>query len=264
MGNIELSISKQFKYPNSSECIIEKLSLNIIPNQWISIMGPSGCGKSTVIKLLSGLVPINDSNYVKLNGAFINAKGKTEIHRDIITVVQECDRTLLPWKTVEKNIIWAFRHGNNVHNFNDRSVVDIITSLDLNDLSDKFPHELSGGQKQRLALARALAFDAKVLLLDEPFSALDFTARRKLEESILHLRKFNISLVIITHEIEEALYLSDNIYILTDKPSKIHYESNITIPRDQEYKRDRESVEFVKKRNEIYNVLNKLLNNEKE
>jgi NitT/TauT family transport system ATP-binding protein len=264
MGELLLSINKRFKYPNSEEYIIDELTLNINSDQWISIMGPSGCGKSTIIKLLSGLLSVNDSNYVKLNGNYINYKGESKIHKDIITVVQDCDRTLLPWKTVEKNIYWALKHGNKVNFSLDRNLSDIIESMDLKGLGNKYPHQLSSGQKQRLAVARALAFNAKILLLDEPFSSLDFSARRKLEESILRLKKFKISLVIVTHELEEALYLTDKIYVFSQKPTKIQYETEINIPRDAEYKRDRESDEFIKKRNEIHKVLNKLFNNEKE
>lgn len=249
MTKLEISLTTPFLYPGKDEAIINLLDLTIYNHEWVSIMGPSGCGKSTIIKLLGGLLQINNGNYVKFNNLYTNANCQIQTNPDIITVVQECDRTLIPWKTVKENILWALKHGSQ----NPSRFIDIITTLQLNSLTNKYPHELSGGQKQRLALARALAFNAKILLLDEPFSALDLSSRRELENVILSLKKYEIGIVLVTHEIEEALLLSDKIYILSNKPSSILRIFNASVNKD------RNSPEFIEKRNEIFNILNQLL-----
>jgi NitT/TauT family transport system ATP-binding protein len=249
MTELKISLTTPYLYSGNDEAIINHLDLTIYNNEWVSIMGPSGCGKSTIIKLLGGLIQINNGNYVKLNDNYINADCQVQTNPDIITVVQECDRTLIPWKTVKENILWALKHGSQDYS----QFIDIITTLHLNSLTNKYPHELSGGQKQRLALARALAFKAKILLLDEPFSALDLSSRRELENVIISLRKYQIGIVLVTHEIEEALLLSDKIYILSNKPSSILKIINTSVNKD------RDSPEFIEKRNEIFNILNQLL-----
>jgi NitT/TauT family transport system ATP-binding protein len=193
---------------------LRNMSLNFPKGQLTSLLGPSGCGKTTLLKIIAGLIA-PDSGEVIINNSIITKPGP-----DRAFVFQ--DFALMPWASVIKNV--AF--GLELKGINKSEREDIakkyISDVGLNGFENNFPHELSGGMKQRVGLARALSVNAEVLLMDEPFSAVDEQTRRKLQEDLLELiKKEKKTFIFVTHSIEEAVYVSDQIAILLPRPSRV-------------------------------------------
>lgn len=193
---------------------VDDLSLVIPKGSFFALLGPSGCGKTTLLKIIAGLLSA-DSGEVIINNSRITKPGP-----DRAFVFQ--DFALMPWASVIKNV--AF--GLELKGINKSEREDIakkyISDVGLNGFENNFPHELSGGMKQRVGLARALSVNAEVLLMDEPFSAVDEQTRRKLQEDLLELiKKEKKTFIFVTHSIEEAVYVSDQIAILLPRPSRV-------------------------------------------
>ena len=202
---------------------LKDMSLNFPKGQLTSLLGPSGCGKTTLLKIIAGLLS-PDSGEVIINNSRITKPGP-----DRAFVFQ--DFALMPWASVIKNV--AF--GLELKGINKSEREDIakkyISEVGLNGFENNFPHELSGGMKQRVGLARALSVNAEILLMDEPFSAVDEQTRRRLQEDLLELiKKEKKTFIFVTHSIEEAVYVSDQIAILLPRPSRVS-----EIRRDTEY-----------------------------
>lgn len=193
---------------------LKDLSLDFPRGQLTSLLGPSGCGKTTLLKIIAGLLT-PDAGEIEVNGASITEPGP-----DRAFVFQ--DFALLPWANVMRNV--AF--GLELRGIDKAERTDIaqryIHDVGLDGFENSFPHELSGGMRQRVGLARALAVDAQVLLMDEPFSAVDEQTRRKFQEDLLALvQNENKTFIFVTHSIEEAVYVSDQIAILLPRPSRV-------------------------------------------
>ena len=193
---------------------LRNMSLNFPKGQLTSLLGPSGCGKTTLLKIIAGLIA-PDSGEVIINNSIITKPGP-----DRAFVFQ--DFALMPWASVIKNV--AF--GLELKGINKSEREDIakkyISDVGLNGFENNFPHELSGGMKQRVGLARALSVNAEILLMDEPFSAVDEQTRRRLQEDLLELiKKEKKTFIFVTHSIEEAVYVSDQIAILLPRPSRV-------------------------------------------
>src|SRR5438270_5394422 len=192
--------------------------------EFITIVGPSGCGKSTFLHIMGGFIGA-DAGAIRVYGTQVTKPGP-----DRGMMFQEF--ALFPWKTVAGNVAWGLEaHGAS------RSHIDEVVAkyLDLTGLAEfrnHYPAELSGGMKQRVALARVLAFDPKVLLMDEPFGALDAQTRETMQEEVTHLwERTRKTIVFVTHDIEEAVYLGDRVVVLTARPGRIREEVKIDLPR---------------------------------
>ncbi|MEM8571077.1 MAG: ABC transporter ATP-binding protein [Pseudomonadota bacterium] len=190
------------------------VSLDVPAGKLTALLGPSGCGKTTLLKVIAGLVPPT-SGTVRVRGVEIEAPGP-----DRALVFQ--DFALLPWATVLGNVAVGLRaRGVPKHKRNDIAR-HYIAEVGLAGFEEKYPHELSGGMRQRTGLARALAVKSDILMMDEPFSAVDEQMRRKLQEDLLELLKIERKTVIfVTHSIEEAVYLADKVVILSRRPGQI-------------------------------------------
>ena len=179
-----------------------------------SLLGPSGCGKTTLLKIIAGLVEA-DAGTVAVNGRTVSKPGPERAF-----VFQ--DFALLPWATVLRNVAFGLELRGKAVAEREKIARHHIGEVGLSGFEDKYPHELSGGMRQRVGLARALSVDADVLLLDEPFSAVDEQNRRKFQEDLLKLREHEKkTLIFVTHSIEEAVYLSDRIVLLSPRPGRI-------------------------------------------
>ena len=178
----------------------------------MALVGPSGCGKSTLLLMLAGLVPPT-SGEIRFKGRLL-----MKPHREIALVLQ--DYGLFPWKTVRENVLLGLRIRNEPADMS--KVGDLLNELDISDKTDHFPQQLSGGQKQRVALARALVLNPSLLLLDEPFAALDTLTRERLQDlvsSAWRRRRFGMTLV--THNIQEAVLLGRRIAVMAHRPGRI-------------------------------------------
>lgn len=207
-------ISYDFPIPNKSSVLktLENVSITIEQGTVLCIIGPSGCGKTTLLKIISGLLTPK-SGVIK-----INDKDVTGIITDRILLFQEL--FLFEWLTVMKNICFSYEAKKN--EINQPEVEEIIEMVGLKGFENYYPKELSGGMKQRLALARALASSPSVLLLDEPFSSLDFTSKLELETRFHFLHKLkNFTSVIVTHDVRQAIYMGNKVLVMSKRPGKV-------------------------------------------
>jgi len=193
---------------------LRDLSLEFPRGQLTSLLGPSGCGKTTLLKIIAGLLAPT-SGEVKINGEAVTGPGT-----DRAFVFQ--DFALLPWATVIRNVAFGLELRGVAKSEREGIAQKYIKNVGLGGFENSYPHELSGGMRQRVGLARALSVDAEVLLLDEPFSAVDEQTRRKFQEDLLSLvQNENKTFIFVTHSIEEAVYVSDQIAILLPRPSRV-------------------------------------------
>ena len=190
------------------------MSLDFPRGELTSLLGPSGCGKTTLLKIIAGLLPAT-SGEVIVNGQIVKEPGP-----DRAFVFQ--DFALLPWASVIRNVGFGLELRGVAKSERESIAAKYIGDVGLKGFENSFPHELSGGMRQRVGLARALSVDAQVLLMDEPFSAVDEQTRRKFQEDLLNLVKNeNKTFIFVTHSIEEAVYVSDQIALLLPRPSRV-------------------------------------------
>jgi NitT/TauT family transport system ATP-binding protein len=221
MTAIHLSgVSKRFtKGPR----IIQSLSADIAPGQFVSIIGPSGCGKSTLLKLVAGLTPLTAGS-IEIDG-----KAPAAARREISFIFQ--DPTLLPWRTVRANIALSLDLAGTPKPEIKRIVDEQLALVGLDHVANHYPRQLSGGMKMRVSIARALASNPRVLLLDEPFAALDEISRDRLNEELLRLRQLhNWTVLFVTHSVAEAVFLSDRILVLAPHPGRLAHDLAIPLP----------------------------------
>jgi NitT/TauT family transport system ATP-binding protein len=216
---------------------LRNLSLDFPRGQLTCLLGPSGCGKTTLLKIIAGLLS-SDSGEVEVNGKPVTGPGS-----DRAFVFQ--DFALLPWASVLRNVAFGLELRGVAKSEREGIAEKYIRDVGLTGFENSYPHELSGGMRQRVGLARALSVDAQVLLMDEPFSAVDEQTRRKFQEDLLSLvQNHDKTFIFVTHSIEEAVYVSDQVAILLPRPSRvseiirptsIRNKSKDSIRRDPEY-----------------------------
>ena len=208
-----VTVKNVFKNYGETEALRD-LSLDFPRWELTSLLGPSGCGKTTLLKIIAGLLPAT-SGEVIVNGKIVKEPGP-----DRAFVFQ--DFALLPWASVIRNVAFGLELRGVAKSERESIAAKYIGDVGLKGFENSFPHELSGGMRQRVGLARALSVDAQVLLMDEPFSAVDEQTRRKFQEDLLNLVKNeNKTFIFVTHSIEEAVYVSDQIALLLPRPSRV-------------------------------------------
>ncbi|QND98455.1 bicarbonate transport ATP-binding protein CmpD [Burkholderia cenocepacia] len=198
-----------------------QVSFDVYGSDRFVLLGPSGCGKSTLLKAVAGFIePVSGS--ITLDGRPVRGPGP-----DRIVVFQEFDQ-LPPWKTVVENVAFPLRAAAKLSRAEARErALHYLDKVGLSTFADAYPHTLSGGMKQRVAIARALAMQPRVLLMDEPFAALDALTRRKMQEELLRLwDEFRFTLLFVTHSIEEALVVGNRILLLSPHPGRVRAELN--------------------------------------
>ncbi|MWW02426.1 ATP-binding cassette domain-containing protein, partial [Pseudomonas aeruginosa] len=197
----------------------QRVSFEVDPADRFVLLGPSGCGKSTLLKAVAGFITPSEGE-IRLQGQAVRAPGP-----DRIVVFQEFDQ-LPPWKTVRQNVLFPLRvSGQVTRDEADRRADECLEKVGLAGFAEAYPHTLSGGMKARVAIARALAMQPKILLMDEPFAALDALTRRKMQEELLRLwEEVRFTLLFVTHSIEEALVVGNRILLLSPHPGRVWAE----------------------------------------
>ncbi len=240
MGNIvEINnLTKIFEANGKKVTALDNINLNIEEGNFVSIIGGSGCGKSTMLRIIGGL----ENQY---NGqVIVNGSSVTKASRDKGFIFQ--DHRLLPWLTVKENIQFSLPDSqkNNIE-----LIKENLELVGLSDFENAYPKQLSGGMAQRVAIARALANKPKILLLDEPFGALDAITRMNLQEQILKIwRKEKITMIIVTHDIDEAVYLGSKVVVMTPRPGRIKKIIDVDLGTP----RKRTGIVFNEAREKIY------------
>ncbi|MEZ2240945.1 ABC transporter ATP-binding protein [Microcoleus sp.] len=248
------NLFKSYKSADGTEFrVLENINLNIGENEFISIIGHSGCGKSTLLKIVGGLEK-QSAGMVRLEGKEIRKPGA-----DRMMVFQHYG--LLPWLTVRENIRLAVDEVlQNLSRPDKISLVnEHLAMVNLTAAADKYPEEISGGMKQRVGIARALAIRPKMLLMDEPFGALDALTRGKLQKQVLDIwENHRQAVMMITHDVDEAIYMSDRIVLMTNGPAATIGEIlSVPFAHPRDRQELRETKEYYELRNYALNFLDR-------
>ena len=241
------NINKSFEGKKKDELsVLENINLTINDGELVCLLGPSGCGKTTLLRLIAGLDQPTSGEIVA-NGEVVKKPSG-----DRAVIFQQY--SLFPWLTVLQNVTFGLEMTTkNSKEENIAAAERYLKSVGLIDFKDSYPHELSGGMKQRVAIIRSLLNHSPILLMDEPFSALDMQNRHKLQEQLIGVwKRFENTIVFVTHDVDEAVYLADKIVILDKNPGRIAYVVDV----DFERPRRRDSPEFIKLQESIVKDLN--------
>jgi NitT/TauT family transport system ATP-binding protein len=238
------NLNKNYVSRGSETAALVNIDLRIEEGEFVCLLGPSGCGKSTLLKIIAGLIPAT-SGRIAINGEAVSRPGPER------AVVFQ-DYALFPWMNVRDNVEFGLEARKlpvaERHEISSR----LLKVVGLSDFADRFPHHLSGGMKQRVSIARALAVDPSLLLMDEPFGALDAQTRHVLQDELLRIwREYRKTVVFVTHSIEEAIYLSDRIVVMTARPGRV--KQIVTVPEARP--RDMASIDMNQRQREVRAVL---------
>jgi NitT/TauT family transport system ATP-binding protein len=218
------SLTKRFSAAGGDRTVLDSLSFRAYRREFLSVIGPSGCGKSTLIRILAGLEEATDGA-VLLNGKTIQGPGP---ERGMVFQ----GYTLFPWLTVKRNIMFGLEVGGMGRTAAESEALQWIDMVGLAQFANHYPAQLSGGMQQRVAIARALANKPAILLMDEPFGALDAQTRAKMQSHLLQIwNNVDITIIFITHDLDEAIYLSDRIMVLKANPGVIGEIIEVPVPR---------------------------------
>jgi sulfonate transport system ATP-binding protein len=235
-----LHVSKHYEQHGTTLAVLDELSLHVRAGEFVSIVGASGCGKSTLLRLIAGL----DTDYsgdIRVGGERVR---DTSLQRGIVFQ----DHRLFPWLTVAQNVAAALRNARLDKHAKRRAVDQHLALVGLEEFAQAYPHQLSGGMAQRVAIARGLVNRPRLLLLDEPFGALDAQTRTRMQNELLRIwEQERITTILVTHDVEEAIYLGDRVVTMAARPGRIERIVDIDLPRP----RRRDSAEFVRLREAV-------------
>jgi len=239
--------TKTFSSRKGDVTALEHVNLEVHDGQFVCLLGPSGCGKTTLLRMIGGL-DVPTSGTISIDGKIVDGPSPK-----MTMVFQEY--SLYPWRTVAENVGFGLEMTGVPKEERVAEVNKRLALVGLAGFSDNYPYELSGGMRQRAAVARALATDPAVMLMDEPFGALDAQTRNKMQRELLQIwEETKKTVIFVTHSVDEAVYLSDKIVILTPRPGRIYEIYPNPLPRP----RDRTSVEFAKLRKDVLAEIEKL------
>ncbi|MFA6575596.1 MAG: ABC transporter ATP-binding protein [Nocardioides sp.] len=229
---------------------LDDLNLDVAAGEFLTVVGPSGCGKSTILDLVAGLA--------KPSGGRLTIDGKPITGPGLDRSVVFQQYTLLPWRTAAANVEFALEaKGGMTKKQRAEQARDYLDLVGLSEFANRYPHELSGGMKQRVAIARSLSYEPEVLLMDEPFGALDAQTRERLQEELIGIwRRTGTTVIFITHDIDEAVFLGQRVAVMSARPGRIKEVIAIDLDRDPSGDTDvRASRDFATCRHHIWSLL---------
>jgi NitT/TauT family transport system ATP-binding protein len=239
----------QKTYPQRGRGQIEAIAdvnFSVQAHEFLSIVGPSGAGKSTLLRIIAGLEPATCGNVL------FETRVIVEPDPAIVLVFQDYGRSLLPWRSVLGNVLFGLEASSLSRQEKEQRALAALQQVGLEEFTRQYPGELSGGMQQRLQLARALAYQPRCMLMDEPFGSLDALTRAGLEDGLLAIWMLNpTTVVLVTHDIEEAVYLSDRVLLLSARPAYIVDELPIELPRPRHQLTTRADPRFAEYRNHL-------------
>lgn len=230
------NVSLTYQTPQSQTDAIKDLSFSVDKGEFVAVVGPSGCGKTTVLSMISGLLPPS-SGKIYVDGAAVKGTSNN------VGYMLQKDQ-LFGWRTITKNVLLGLEIQKKKTAAAIEYAAQLLDKYGLKDFKDSYPNQLSGGMRQRVALIRTLAFQPKLLLLDEPFSALDFQTRLNVCDDVYEIiKKENKTALLVTHDISEAVSIADRIIVLSQRPAKVKKVYDVSIEGDTPFKR-RQSPQF--------------------
>lgn len=226
---------------------VRDLTFDLAPGELACLVGPSGSGKTTLLKCIAGLMP-STAGEVRLAGKRVSGPPK-----DLAVVFQEYGRSLFPWMTVYENVELPLKNAG-LDKAHRRELVErSLAAVNLSNVPKSYPWQLSGGMQQRVAIARAVAYEPKVLLMDEPFAAVDAQTRADLEDLIREVwQRLKITVLFVTHDIDESVYLGQRVIMLSSSPTVVQRDLAIDLPAERDQLETRSSQRFTELRGEVY------------
>lgn len=235
---------------NEENVAIGDVSFKVNRGDLVSIVGPSGCGKTTLMKSLAGLLSPTDGSVTFLG------KAVTGVPDDLAMVFQDYSRSLFPWQTVAANIELPLKYTQLSSEERKDRVAASLESVGLAGKEKLFPWQLSGGMQQRVAIARALAYRPQILLMDEPFASVDAQTRSDLEDLVATVHKeSDVTILFVTHDIDEAVYLADEVLVLSKSPSTVVEKIRVDLPEPRDQVETKSSAGFVELRSRVARLI---------
>jgi NitT/TauT family transport system ATP-binding protein len=232
--------------------ILRRVDLDIRAGEFVCVVGPSGCGKTTLLRLLAGLLKPSTGTIVYRGTA------QTGPAADIAIVFQDYANALLPWRSAAANVSLALEAARVPRQERPERISRLLAKVGLASHADRFPSEMSGGMQQRLQIARCLAQEPAVLLMDEPFGALDAMTRQRLQDEILSIVSGGgMTAFFVTHDLEEAIYLGDRVIALEPHPGRIARIFDVSLPRPRDQLATREMPEFLRLRRQLFDFISR-------
>jgi NitT/TauT family transport system ATP-binding protein len=229
---------------------IAEVSFAVDDREFVCVVGPSGCGKTTLLKCVGGLLRPSNGE-VLLRGRRV-----TSPPEEMALVFQEYGRSLMPWASVRNNVLLPLRHKQLGRHERKALVEEALEAVGLTAFIDHYPWQLSGGMQQRVAIARALAYQPSILLMDEPFASVDAQTRGDLEDLVLRVREeFAVTILFVTHDIDESVYLSDRVVVLTHAPTKVKEMIEVDLPFPRDQIATKELPDFTHLRGHVYRLI---------
>jgi NitT/TauT family transport system ATP-binding protein len=226
---------------------VRDLTFTLGAGELVCLVGPSGCGKTTLLKCIAGLMTPT-SGTVTLAGTRVSGPPK-----DMAVVFQEYGRSLFPWMTVRQNIALPLKEKKLPKARRASLVDEALDAVGLTEAAERYPWQLSGGMQQRVAIARAVAYEPKVLLMDEPFAAVDAQTRADLEDLIRSIwQKFGVTILFVTHDIDEAVYLGQRVLVLSNSPTVVQDDLAVDLPAERDQLTTRSDPRFTELRATVY------------
>jgi len=230
--------------------VLSDVSFEVAAGEFLCVVGPSGCGKTTLLRLLAGLLPLS-AGEIRVDGQPVRGPS-----RERAIVFQDYSKALLPWLTVAGNVALSLEACQIAEPMRTTRVEELLGKMGLQNAARQYPSQLSGGMQQRVQIARALAQEPKLLLMDEPFGALDAITRQGLQDEVTRLAaEERTTVVFITHDLEEAIYLGDQVIVLAANPGRIAEKIAVEIPRPRSQLETREDRRFLAYRHRLFGLL---------
>ena len=244
------SLAKTYGTGPTATHAVGNVSFSIDEGEFVCVVGPSGCGKTTLLKCVAGLLQPS-AGEILLRGSRVTSPPER-----MALVFQEYGRSLMPWSSVRNNVLLPLRHKKLTKRERNSLVEDALGAVGLLRFMDRYPWQLSGGMQQRVAIARALAYQPSILLMDEPFASVDAQTRGDLEDLVLRVRdEFGITILFVTHDIDESVYLSDRIVVLSQSPTEVKEIIPVDLPRPRDQIATKELAEFAHLRAHVYRLI---------
>ncbi|GHH74946.1 ABC transporter ATP-binding protein [Promicromonospora soli] len=252
-GGARLSVRNLRKvYTGRGEPVeaIADLTFEIRPGELVCVVGPSGAGKTTLLRCLAGLMPATEGELVLGESAI------TGPPEGMAVVLQEYGRSLFPWMTVAQNVELPLKEKGVTKSRRAELVFETLAAVGLGDVAGSYPWQLSGGMQQRVAIARAAAYEPQVLLMDEPFAAVDAQTRFELEDLVRTLwKRLGITVVFVTHDIDEAIYLGERVLVLSARPTVVLEDVAVGLGPERDQLETRGDAEFARLRTHVYELV---------